>query len=131
MTERRIDWRAFLNKLVYCYGCGRFGMPCKGQRKAEPPRGWTVLYQPHVDAPAGLLACSDACRERLQKAMAEGPVYEPLETATNVTMSTEMREQMMVDAIRFAIQEGRLNEFFSQVMEDQDERKGRGPKEAG
>ena len=128
MTERRIDWRAFLNKLVYCYGCGRFGMPRKGARKAEPPRGWTVLYQPHADAPAGLLVCSDGCREKVQKAMAEGPVCEPLKMATNVTMSTEMREQMMADMIQFAIKEGRLNELFSQVVEDQDER---GPEEAG
>jgi hypothetical protein len=131
VTERKIDWRAFLNKLVYCYGCGQFRMPRKGERKVEPPPGWTVLYQPHSDAPAGLLVCSAACREKVQKAMAEGPVYEPLKAATNVPMMTDMREQMMEDAMLHAVEEGRLDDLFSEAVEERDERKGRGPREAG
>lgn len=121
MSERKIDWRAYLNKLVFCYGCGRFGMPRKGERKAEPPPNWTVLYQPHQDAPAGLLVCSNACREKVQKAMAEGPVYEPLGMATNVMMTNEMREQMMTEAMQFAIDEGRLDELFLEVVEKNDD----------
>jgi len=96
-------------------------MPRKGERKIEPPRGWTVLYQPHPDAPAGLLACSSACRERLQKAMAEGPVVQPLEIATNVPMMTHMREQMMDEAMLHAIDEGRLDDLFSEAVEDKDD----------
>jgi len=87
-------------------------MPRKGPRKVEPPRGWKVLYQPHPDAPAGLLVCSKVCEEKVRRAMEEGPVYEPLEIATNIMMPTEMREQLMKEAMEFAIKEGRLDDLF-------------------
>jgi hypothetical protein len=121
VVDRRIDWRAFLNKLVYCYGCGRFGMPRKGLRKAEPPRGWKVLYQPHPEAPAGLLVCSEKCEDKVRIAMAEGPVEEPLEIATNVTMTNEMREQMAMEAIEYAIREGHLDDMFKEALEGKDD----------
>lgn len=124
MSERAIDWRAYLNKLVFCYSCGRFGMPRKGERKVDPPRGWTVLYQPHADTPAGLLVCSDTCREKVQAAIAEGPVYEPLEIAANVMMTPEMRDQMMEEAMLHAIEEGRLNDLFSEALEEKGEGDG-------
>lgn len=120
MTERSLDWRAYLNKLQYCTGCGRFGLPQKGKRKKKPPRGWKVVYQPHPDAPAGLLVCSQKCEEKVRAAMAEGPIYEPLEIAKDIPMTAEMRSQMLDEAMDFALKQGRFNDVFERriVMSD-------------
>lgn len=88
--DREILWSDWLNKLVFCYGCGKFGLP----RGAPPvPRGWKVLYQPHPDGPPGLHVCSDGCADRVRKAMARGPVLEPLEIASDFgMMPADVRE---------------------------------------
>ena len=112
--ERKLDWRAFVNRLIYCFGCGKFGLPRKG---GVLPRGWSTLYQPHGDGPAGLHVCSDGCKGEVRRAMTEGPVTEPLSMATNVTMSAEMREQMMAEAMAHALQEeGVLDELFKDAL---------------
>jgi hypothetical protein len=85
-----------------------------------------VLYQPHADAPAGLLACAPACEKKVRAAMAEGPVYEPLEIATSVMMTNEMRDQMMSEAMEFAIEEGRLDDLFVDAVEKKGEDDERG-----
>lgn len=89
-SDREILWSAWLNKLAYCYGCGKFGLP----RGSPPiPRGWTVLYQPHPDGPSGLHVCSGACADRVRAAMAVGAVMEPLEIATDFgMMPADVRE---------------------------------------
>ena len=113
MTERQLDWRKFLNRLMYCYGCGRFGLP---RGNPPMPRGWGTLYQPHANAPPGLHYCREGCKEKLRVAMQEGPVLEPLEMASNVMMDSEMRDKMMVEAMEFAaLEEGRLDELFDKV----------------
>ena len=88
-----MDWRKWLNRLVFCYGCGRFGMP----RKGRPPFRWKVLYQPHPDAPPGLHACSDRCADKIRDAMKKGPLIEPLEMGQPPMMDAEIRHQMMQD----------------------------------
>lgn len=114
-SGRQLDWRAFINKLVYCYGCGRFGLPERGKTR---PRNWTLLYQPHPEGPPGLHACSNACADDVREAMSHGPVVKPLKMATNITMSSEMREQMMAEAVEFAsLEQGRLNELFEEATE--------------
>ena len=118
MVDRQIDWRAFLNKLIYCHGCGRFGMPRQGKR----PRGWSVLYQPHPQGPPGLNVCSDKCKAEVQEALVKGPVTGPLRMGSNVTMSTEMRETMMTEAMQFAIDEGHADDLFLAAMKDEGER---------
>lgn len=117
MAERRIDWRAFLNKLIYCYGCGRFGMP----RKGKLPRNWGTLYQPHPEGPPGLSVCSEKCKTDVQAALVKGPVTGPLRMASNVTMDSEMREQMMREATQFAIDEGRMDDLFQAALMEEDE----------
>lgn len=117
MTERQIDWRAFLNKLVYCYGCGRFGIPRQGKR----PNGWSVLYQPHPEGPPGLNVCSAKCSDDVREALRKGPVTWPLKMASNVTMSTEMREQMVREAIQHAIDDGRMDDLFMSALQGAEE----------
>jgi hypothetical protein len=56
-----------------------------------------MLYQPHHDAPPMLLVCGDVCSERVLKAMALGPVREPLETCPAPMMPAELRESMMAE----------------------------------
>lgn len=89
---RDIDWKAYVNRLVYCYGCGRFGMPRKG---GKPPMRWKILYQPHADAPPGLHVCSETCADEVRDAMSKGPVREPLKVGTAPMMDAELRHQMM------------------------------------
>lgn len=113
MPERQIDWRAFLNRLVYCYGCGRFGIPRNGQR----PVGWNVLYQPYPQGPAGLNVCSSQCSDEVLAALRKGPVTWPLKMAGNVTMSAEMRQQMIQEAIQHAIDEGRMDDLFMDAIQ--------------
>lgn len=116
---REIDWRSFVDKLVFCYGCGRFGMPSRG----APPRGWSTLYQPHDEAPVGLHVCSDACKVLVRDAMKCGPVFEPLRMATDVMMSSEMRDQMMQEALAFteAIEkEGAIDAAFIESVEEEE-----------
>ncbi len=98
--DRELDWEGFLNKLVFCYGCGKFGVP----RNNKPaPKGWKLLYQPHPDAPPGLHVCGEFCAARVRKAMAEGPVLEPLETGRAPMMDAEMRDHMLGAAMQHAI----------------------------
>ncbi len=104
MTERVIDWRAFLNALVYCHGCGRFGRPQRTPRGRRQPRNWLMLYQPHADTPPMLLACSTKCADDVRAAMKQGPVIEPLKTAADVMMPAEMREAMFAE-IKAALEE--------------------------
>jgi transcriptional regulator with XRE-family HTH domain len=94
-VTRALDWTGYLNKLIYCYGCGRFGIP--GKRGL--PRGWRTLYQPHPDAPPGLHTCGDACNDKVRAAMAEGPVLEPLEIGKAPMMPAEIRDEMEKDAM--------------------------------
>lgn len=114
--SRDIDWRAFIDKLVFCYGCGRFGVPKKGAL----PREWTTLYQPHGDAPVGLPACSEACKTAVRAAMMQGPVLMPLASVTDIMMSSEMRNAMMREAEQFASsmqEEGLVDEAFESAVE--------------
>lgn len=112
MSSRSVDWKSFLNKLQYCYGCGRFGIPRKKKGKAVLPSGWSVLYQPYEDAPAMLNVCSTACRARVEKAMQSGPIHEPLEVAKNIPMPADMRRKMMTEAMKHAAKRGRLDDLF-------------------
>lgn len=97
MTGREIDWQSYLNGLVYCHGCGRFAFPLRTAKGPRPPRGWTMLYQPHADAPPLLLGCGEACVGLLREAIQKGPVWEPLKTAENVLMPADVREAMLAD----------------------------------
>jgi hypothetical protein len=116
VTDRQIDWRGFLNKLIYCYGCGQFRMPRKGVR----PKGWTMLYQPHAEGPPGLTVCSEGCADDVREAMERGPVEMPLRAATNITMSTEMRETMLEEAVQFGIDEGHMDDLFHAAMKEEE-----------
>lgn len=91
------DWRSYLNTLVHCDGCGRFGLPTKNRTGPRSPNGWKMIYQPHASAPPMLLACGDACAARVREAIAKGPVLEPLEFAHDVVMPAEVREAMFAD----------------------------------
>lgn len=92
------DWRDYLNTLVHCDGCGRFGVPDRSRRTGpRTPRGWKLIYQPHQGAPTTLLACGPACAERLREAMENGPVTEPLTFAPDVIMPSDVREAMFAD----------------------------------
>lgn len=106
MTDRVIDWRAFVNRLQFCYGCGKFGLPRKGKLV---PNGWNVIYQPHPDGRPGLHVCSEDCKEAVQRAMIQGPVTEPLMMPEPgaMMMPAEVR-QAMEDEIR----EGLVKEAF-------------------
>lgn len=73
--DRNIDMVKWLNSLIFCYGCGRFGLPSKGKL----PHGWKLLYQPHPDGQPGLSVCSAGCDKKVREAMKEGPITEPLE----------------------------------------------------
>lgn len=107
--DREIDWEAFLNKLTFCYGCGRFGKP---QKNKPHPRGWTMLYQPHPEGPPGLHVCSDICAQKVRNAMKEGVVEEPLEMGRMPMMDAEMREHMIGSAMQHAIiDQGRIGEL--------------------
>lgn len=94
------DWRAYLNGLAYCHGCGRFGLHRAGAG-ARVPVGWKMLYQPHADAPPMLLACGDPCVALVREAMVKGPVLEPLRPAAEPMMSAEMHMQMMEEFHQF------------------------------
>ena len=113
MADRQIDWRAFLNRLVYCYGCGRFGIPRNGQQ----PSGWNMLYQPHPQGPAGLNVCSTKCSDEVREALRKGPVTWPLKMSSNVAMTHEMRQQMIQEAIQHAIDEGRMDDLFMDALQ--------------
>lgn len=89
MTDREFDPAMWLNELVFCYACGRFSKPVKG----KPPKGWTMLYQPHGEGPPGLNVCSPACADRVREAMTKGPVTEPLEMRMPL-LPAEIRAQM-------------------------------------
>lgn len=116
MSDRTLDWRAFVNRLIYCFGCGKFGLPRKG---GVLPREWSLLYQPHREGPAGLHVCSEKCKAEVREAMTRGPVTEPLAVATNITMTAEMREQMMAEAMAHALkEEGLLDQFFSEAISE-------------
>lgn len=117
MADRRIDWRAFLDRLKFCYGCGRFGLPT-GNRV---PANWKVLYQPHQDAPPALLVCSSACFEEVRGAIAKGPVRQPLRVATDVMMPAELRETMISEAMQHAIDSGRADDLFLAALDGDDE----------
>jgi len=106
--ERQIDWRSFLDRLCYCHGCGRFGLP----RDRQKPNGWTVLYQPHPEGPPGLLVCSGSCAAEVREAIGRGPVTAPLRMAAGVVMPMEMRQVMMDEAVQFAIDNGRMDDLF-------------------
>lgn len=92
MGESRSDWRSYLNSLSYCFGCGRFRKSAKG---SDVPKGWKVLYQPHPDAPPGLVVCSEDCSRKVQRAVQEGPVHEPLVMGKPPMMDAEVMRSMM------------------------------------
>jgi predicted RNA-binding Zn-ribbon protein involved in translation (DUF1610 family) len=103
---REIDWRAWLNRLKYCYGCGKFGIPRQGTGK---PMGWRVLYQPHPDAPPGLHVCSESCADDVRDAMQKGPVTEPLKIGPPPMMDADLRRQMM-DEMTGEVEQQLVNE---------------------
>jgi hypothetical protein len=115
LSEREIDWRRFLDSLVFCYGCGRFGLPARGQ---PSPKGWTLLYQPHADAPSGLPVCSEQCVKDVRAALVAGPVTAPLRMATDVPMPAELRRMMLDEAMQHAIDGGRVDDLFLAAIED-------------
>jgi len=88
-NDRQADWATWLNKLTFCYGCGRFGMPSKGKL----PRGWKTLYQPHPDGCPGLHVCCPSCESKIRDAMTKGAVTEPLEMRPP-PMPHELHEQV-------------------------------------
>jgi transcriptional regulator with XRE-family HTH domain len=104
-VNREIDWAMWLNKLVFCYGCGRFAMPVKG----KPPRGWKMLYQPHPEGRPGLNVCSAKCGERVCEAMTKGPVTEPLEMRPP-PLPVELQQEMS-QAVRQVVQEEKVVEY--------------------
>lgn len=98
---RDINWAAYVNALSFCYGCGRFGRPSK----TGIPRGWKLLYQPHQNAPPGLLVCSPACASAVREAMTDGPVHEPLKMGAPPPMPQEMKATMLREVIQGVIKE--------------------------
>jgi len=86
---RETDWNLWLNKLIFCHGCGRFGMPKQG----KPPGGWKLLYQPHPEGRPGLYVCSSDCEEKIREAMKDGPIIDPLEMRPP-PMPHELQEQV-------------------------------------
>ena len=120
---RDLDWRSFLNRLVYCYGCGRFGVPASGKM----PEGWSTLYQPHDEGPPALPVCGDACKSDVQEAIKKRPVLEPLRMAKDVMMPAEMRKTMMAEAMAHAMkEEGLLDQLFSEAVRGEPENDGDG-----
>ena len=93
--ERELDWRTFVNKMVYCFSCGRFGLPSK----KGIPRGWKVLYQPHHDAPPGLHVCGELCADKVREVMKDKAITEPLEQGAPPPMSAAMMAAMMGEAV--------------------------------
>ena len=106
MSERSINWNEWLNKLIFCHGCGRFSMP----RNGKPPKGWKLLYQPHPEGRPGLYACSPDCGEKLREKMKEGPIVEPLEMKP-LLMPHEFQEQVR-ELIKDAMEEEKLRELM-------------------
>jgi len=89
--ERKLDWKEFVNALVYCFGCGRFGKPTpKGI-----PDGWKVLYNPHPEGKPALHVCSTKCATKVSMALRDGPVLEPLEMGAPPLMPAKMREEAL------------------------------------
>jgi len=82
------------------------------------PARWTVLYQPHQDAPPALLVCSSACADEVRAALARGPVRQPLRVATGVMMPVELREAMIAEAMQHAIDSGRADDLFLAALDD-------------
>lgn len=78
-----------------------------------------MLYQPHPEGPPGLNVCSEKCKAELRVALAKGPVTSPLRVVSNVTMSAEMREQMMTEAVQHAIDEGLMDDLFLAAVKDE------------
>jgi len=102
--NREIDWDVWLNRLIFCHGCGRFGMP----KERKPPTGWKLIYQPHPDGRSGLYACSSSCEGKLKDAMKEGPIVDPLEMRPP-PMPHELQEQV-TQLVRGAVNEERARE---------------------
>lgn len=110
MSKRELDWKEFINRLVYCFGCGRFGKPSpKGI-----PSGWKVLYNPHAEGKPGLHVCGDGCKAKVLAALREGPVLEPLEMGPPPPMPVEMKESALEGAIS-----SRVRERVETVLDDQ------------
>jgi transcriptional regulator with XRE-family HTH domain len=94
MSERDIDWRAWVNRLQPCYSCGKLGLPPRGH---AIPTGWKVLYQPHSDGKPGLSVCSSKCQEAVTEAMKTGPVLEPLGMPTGVVLPAEVMQSIRLE----------------------------------
>lgn len=106
---RDLDWREYVNALVYCFGCGRFGKPSpKGI-----PDGWKVLYNPHSEGKPGLHVCGAGCAAKVSAALREGPVLEPLEMSVAPPMPQEMRQAALEGSVAH-----RVKERVSSVLDD-------------
>jgi len=120
MADRNLDWREFVNALVYCFGCGRFGKPSsKGI-----PTGWKVLYNPHPEGRPGLHVCSQGCVAKVSAALREGPVLEPLEMGAPPPMPQEVREQALSGAVKHKVTERvtqALKPFVGRELGDDEE----------
>lgn len=115
--SRDLDWRSYLNRLTYCYGCGRFGMPQAGS-KQHLPRGWALLYQPHRHAPPALPCCSLACKDKVRSHMQGEPIFEPLVSADDIAiMPVEQRLAMMAE-IQHAVEEMLAEELVHEREKD-------------
>jgi hypothetical protein len=97
-VARDLDWREFLNRLSFCYGCGRFGRPQSNGK----PANWNVLYQPRESGPPALHVCSERCKIDVQEAMRSGVVTEPLRLGTLPVMDADLQAQMVEEMGRFA-----------------------------
>lgn len=117
VMSRDIDWRAFLNRLVFCWSCGKFGMP---RKKQALPTGWKLIYQPHPEGRPGLHVCSDDCHEALRLAMIQGPVTEPLmlPDPASIMFPAEVKQAMDNE-----VQEGLVEEKFDQENWDEAKKK--------
>lgn len=93
MAGREVDWRRFIDSLVFCFGCGRFGRP----RKGRPPFNWKLLYQPHGGGPAGLLVCSSKCDAEVREVMVDRVITEPLRVSKAPMMDAELRAAMLAE----------------------------------
>jgi len=98
-VERSIDWRKYLNRLMFCYGCGRLGLPRKGKTL---PTGWKLLYQPHPEGVPGLHVCSDDCNDAVRLAMMAGPVTSPLMMPEpgSIMLPAEVRRAMEDEVLK-------------------------------
>jgi len=84
-----MTWREYIDSLIYCFGCGRFGRPVRGKL----PTGWYALHG--NGCRARLTVCGESCRQRVLEAMQCGPVDAPLQQGAPPMMPSDVYQEMM------------------------------------